>query len=329
MDITRKIFERAGYTVHCAVGAAGAQDFLADFWPDGILLDMDLPDGNGLALCAEIRLRSSVPIMFTSTDKEDEIPALHCGANDYLKKPYDYGVMQARIEAMLRTRAPAPGRSEAEGPRTEASHAAEDSGGAGQVLTLAIGESVSQSRLRSGAAAFEEAGVDRMIRYKVMLWVAACTIFTLAGTLLYQSVRDKPRWVAIEEGAVPLGSLLWTDEDAKPYAGSEPARVKRQGWLIPDYDEAVVTVNQSAINMPLFNPDGNPCCLTFEFILTDTGESLYASGLVWPGTYIDGFEISGPLGKGEHSATLIIKVYPMSGSDEWQSVEEAFTLSVG
>jgi len=102
LDITKRILERAGYTVHCAVGAEGAREILADYSPDGIVLEVDLSDATGLDYYNELREKTSVPIMVLSNNKGDELTALQAGANDFLKKPFDYEIMTARIGAMLK-----------------------------------------------------------------------------------------------------------------------------------------------------------------------------------------------------------------------------------
>lgn len=101
MEITKKILEREGYTVRCASGLAGAREQLIDFTPDGIVTESELPDGNGLCFCRELRSEIDVPIMLLSNIREDELPALQAGANDFLKKPFDYEILKARINVML------------------------------------------------------------------------------------------------------------------------------------------------------------------------------------------------------------------------------------
>lgn len=75
--------------------------------PDVILLDLGLPDGDGVELTARIREFSSVPIIIISArDREqDKIAALDAGADDYLTKPFGVGELMARIRAALRRRA--------------------------------------------------------------------------------------------------------------------------------------------------------------------------------------------------------------------------------
>lgn len=75
--------------------------------PDVILLDLGLPDGDGVDLTRRIREFSSVPIIVISArDREqDKIAALDAGADDYLTKPFAVGELMARVRAALRRRA--------------------------------------------------------------------------------------------------------------------------------------------------------------------------------------------------------------------------------
>lgn len=101
MALTKRILERAGYFVRCADSLAVARALLIEFTPDGVILEKELPDGNGLEYCRELRKISSLPVMLFSGDKADELPALQAGASDYIKIPCDYDVMKARINIML------------------------------------------------------------------------------------------------------------------------------------------------------------------------------------------------------------------------------------
>ena len=70
-----------------------------------VLLDWMLPDGNGVDIIAEIKERSpktSVIVLSARDDKESEIEALRAGADDYIKKPFDFEILLVRIEAKLR-----------------------------------------------------------------------------------------------------------------------------------------------------------------------------------------------------------------------------------
>lgn len=102
--INRRILEREGYTVLCAHNLAGARAMLVSDRPDVLVLDIELPDGNGVAFCKEIRPTTSAPVLFlTGRDEEDSIvEGLEAGGNDYITKPYSVEVLVARVNALLR-----------------------------------------------------------------------------------------------------------------------------------------------------------------------------------------------------------------------------------
>ena len=105
--------QREGFeTQHCAwLREARAQ--LASRLPDLMILDVGLPDGNGLDLCRELRQGSDaarqLPLMVLSARSEemDRVLGLELGADDYLAKPFSPRELVARVRALLR-RAPAP-----------------------------------------------------------------------------------------------------------------------------------------------------------------------------------------------------------------------------
>jgi len=75
--------------------------------PDLIILDLGLPDGDGLSLIRDLRSWSDVPVLILSarTQEREKIAALDAGADDYLSKPFNVGELRARVRAMLRRRA--------------------------------------------------------------------------------------------------------------------------------------------------------------------------------------------------------------------------------
>lgn len=96
--------EREGYEVLHAGTLKRAQILLEQDMPDAVLLDLNLPDGDGIDFCRSIRVRSQVPvIMLTARDMEtDEVQGLLSGADDYLTKPFSLAVLKARLDTVLR-----------------------------------------------------------------------------------------------------------------------------------------------------------------------------------------------------------------------------------
>jgi two-component system KDP operon response regulator KdpE len=93
-----------GYRVVEATTAAEALEQVAAQRPDVVILDLGLPDRDGLTLTREIREWSSVPIVVLSVrDREsDKVSALEAGADDYLTKPFGVGELMARLRVALR-----------------------------------------------------------------------------------------------------------------------------------------------------------------------------------------------------------------------------------
>jgi DNA-binding response OmpR family regulator len=105
------MLSRRGYEVWTARNSEEARKVLASSSPDIIVLDIRLPDGNGIELCREIQTAHSSPILFISGLDEDEdiMAGLDSGGDDYLTKPFEFGVLVSRIEALLRRAARVPG----------------------------------------------------------------------------------------------------------------------------------------------------------------------------------------------------------------------------
>ncbi len=94
-----------GYQVDSAENYKDAEYFIDIRNYDLVLTDWMLPDGDGIKLCKIIKNRSSrtaVVILSARDDKDSEIEALKSGADDYIKKPFDFDILLARIEARLR-----------------------------------------------------------------------------------------------------------------------------------------------------------------------------------------------------------------------------------
>ncbi len=93
-----------GFEVKCADDFRGVMAEFAAFEPHLVLLDITLPFFNGYHWCGEIRAVSKVPIIFISSasDNMNIVMAMNMGADDFIAKPFDGGVLMAKIQALLR-----------------------------------------------------------------------------------------------------------------------------------------------------------------------------------------------------------------------------------
>ena len=106
----KKILEREGYSLKQAFTLREARMCIADEAPRAIVLDAQLPDGNGFDFLYEIRQSSTVPVlMLTAMDTpEDMVKGLKSGSDIYLTKPYHLEIFFSHLEALLRRSALIP-----------------------------------------------------------------------------------------------------------------------------------------------------------------------------------------------------------------------------
>ena len=98
------ILRSAGYTVEAAGTKAEALAALASRPPDALVLDLVLPDGQGVEVCEQVRRWSGLPILVLSAvgDEREKVRALDAGADDYVTKPFGTDELLARLRAVLR-----------------------------------------------------------------------------------------------------------------------------------------------------------------------------------------------------------------------------------
>jgi two-component system, OmpR family, KDP operon response regulator KdpE len=94
----------SGFVVEWAATGTLGMERIAQWRPDVVLLDLTLPDLDGLEVCRQVRAWSQVPIIVLSVraGDADKIAALELGADDYLTKPFSMGELVARIRVALR-----------------------------------------------------------------------------------------------------------------------------------------------------------------------------------------------------------------------------------
>lgn len=103
------VLQSDGHTAEVATSAAQTRAALQREAFDVLLLDLGLPDADGLVLLDEIRRSYLLPVIVVSarTQEEDKVAALDAGADDYITKPFGSSELLARIRAALRHAAPA------------------------------------------------------------------------------------------------------------------------------------------------------------------------------------------------------------------------------
>ena len=96
--------EKWGFDVYCADNFRNILSEYSSFSPHLVLLDISLPFFNGYYWCNEIRKVSETPIIFLSSasDNMNIVMAMNMGGDDFIPKPFDFNVLMAKIQALLR-----------------------------------------------------------------------------------------------------------------------------------------------------------------------------------------------------------------------------------
>jgi two-component system response regulator MprA len=108
-DFIRRGLIYKGYTVDAASTGAVGLNIAHERQPDAVILDLMLPDMDGVEVCRRLREATDVPIIILSARDSlpDKIEGLDAGADDYLTKPFSFEELLARLRAVLRRREPA------------------------------------------------------------------------------------------------------------------------------------------------------------------------------------------------------------------------------
>jgi two-component system phosphate regulon response regulator PhoB len=113
-ELLRFTMQGAGFAITLAGDVAQARRQIAEALPHVVLLDWMLPDSSGLALLSELRRESrtaSLPVIMLTAKgmEEDKVRGLNEGADDYITKPFSPKELVARVQALLRRKAPEVG----------------------------------------------------------------------------------------------------------------------------------------------------------------------------------------------------------------------------
>ena len=103
-DVLRIALSQAGFTVSEAAHGQAALEAAESLQPDLIVLDIGMPEMDGLEVCRTLRKTSQVPILFLTAhaDEVDRVVGLELGADDYVTKPFSPRELVARVRAILK-----------------------------------------------------------------------------------------------------------------------------------------------------------------------------------------------------------------------------------
>ena len=103
-ELIRLFLERDGYSVKGVFSGEEALAFLEENKAKLVILDVSLPQMDGFAVCAALREKSNIPVIFLSArvGKEDKINGFLQGADDYVDKPVDMDILCAKVTALMR-----------------------------------------------------------------------------------------------------------------------------------------------------------------------------------------------------------------------------------
>ena len=95
-----------GYTVSAVESGERAVQLFERYGARLVVLDINLPDMNGFAVCSKLREKADTPILIVSarTDKEDKLSGFDLGADDYIEKPYDIDILLAKVKGIFARR---------------------------------------------------------------------------------------------------------------------------------------------------------------------------------------------------------------------------------
>ena len=105
-DLLTDFLRDEGYTVTAVESGGRALELFEKYGAKLVVLDINLPDVNGFAVCSRLRENADTPIFIVSarTDKEDKLNGLDLGADDYIEKPYDIDILIAKIKGIFKRR---------------------------------------------------------------------------------------------------------------------------------------------------------------------------------------------------------------------------------
>lgn len=201
-DSTAEYFNLFGVRTAAVYSASECRSFFRENTAELLLLDINLGDGSGFALCKELREKTDVPILFISarTSDDDKIVALHIGGDDYVQKPYSLSVLLAKVKVVLKRYRQSGGRERREELPPEGCGAGADKGG--RAAERAGGSAGRQEKYSNGRLTVDFPAKQVLVEGK------AVRLTALEFKLLAYLVRNENRVVSKQE----LFENVWEDK---------------------------------------------------------------------------------------------------------------------
>ncbi|WP_137980164.1 winged helix-turn-helix domain-containing protein [Streptomyces violaceusniger] len=202
---------RFGFTVdHARTGADG----LAADPSEMVLLDLGLPDMDGIDVCRALRLRSHVPIIMITarSDEVDRVLGLELGADDYLSKPFGVRELVARIRAVTRRARPAAPEADQEAPGAAQGPGTGEAGGVQYLGPLVIDRRARQVTLHQTPVALAPKEFD-LLAYLAQDPGAVCSRQQILDTVWEPNYFGPTKTLDVHVAALrrKLGDSSWID----------------------------------------------------------------------------------------------------------------------
>lgn len=165
---------------------------------------------------------------------------------------------------------------------------------------------------------------SKMTPYKQFIIYLAVLVMAVIIVICYFNWQAKNKEHYQSSGA---GIELIIDPDAASL-DAEPTVNPSLGITIPGFTQIILPADTTEVGILLKNPGENSCNFVYELSLDNTGEILYTSNMVLPGTQIEAVKLSRPLSVGDYEALLRVYTYETDTLDELNGADIRITLEV-
>ena len=118
------------------------------------------------------------------------------------------------------------------------------------------------------------------------------------------------------------------DPDAKDYPYQNEVTVKEGEIAVPGFSAMIFPKDRVSVQSVLVNPEENDCYFVYSFVLMETGEELYRSGMIPPGMAVQEQTLSRPLAAGEYMLLIRVQAYSLEDKHEMNGVNMEVPLTV-